>query len=90
MSNKEAAQTQSDLEKRVADLLFLPYMRVVIPEMDGSFRAEILEFPGCIALGDTKEDALAALEDVADGWIRSMAARGREIPPPMQKQETDR
>ena len=68
-----------------ADYFKLPYSRVVVPEDDGTYRAEILEFPGCIATGDTEVDALAALKDVALSWLESVAAMGKAIPEPMEK-----
>src|SRR5690348_11474643 len=61
-----------------------PYARVVIPEEDGSFRAEILEFPGCIAVGDTAPEALAQLEEVAESWLEATLARGQVVPEPME------
>jgi len=64
--------------------LKLPYSRVVVPEDDGTFRAEILEFPGCIATGDTEVDALAALKDVALSWLESVVAMGKAVPEPME------
>ena len=67
-----------------ADYFKLPYSRVVVPEDDGTFRAEIQEFPGCIATGDTEVDALAALKDVALSWLESVAAMGKAIPEPME------
>lgn len=67
-----------------ADYFKLPYSRVIVPEEDGTFRAEILEFPGCIATGDTEVDALAALKDVALSWLESVTAMGKAIPEPME------
>lgn len=67
-----------------AEYLKLPYMQVIVPEDDGTFRAEVLEFQGCIATGDTREQALASLQDVAESWIESMLATGQEIPPPQE------
>jgi predicted RNase H-like HicB family nuclease len=57
---------------------------LVLPESDGSFRAEILEFPGCLALGDTPADALSNLEEVAASWIEAALAQGQRIPEPME------
>ncbi len=68
----------------LAGYLKRPYARIVTPERDGSFRAEIMEFPGCIALGDTASEALAQLEDVAESWLQSTLARGQEVPEPME------
>ncbi len=64
-----------------------PYARVLIPEPDGAFGAKILEFPGCIALGDTVEAALAMLEDVAWSWLEAALDKGRAIPEPMENIE---
>ena len=66
-----------------AELLKLPYARVVVPESDGSFTAEILEFPSCVASGDTAADALAAVEDVALDWIAATLEQGQDIPEPL-------
>jgi predicted HicB family RNase H-like nuclease len=64
-----------------AEYLKRPYGRTVIPESDGTFRAEI---PGCIAVGDTAGEALASLEDVAESWLASMLANGKPVPAPIE------
>lgn len=69
---------------RASEYLKKAYSRVVIPEADGSFRSEILEFPGCIATGDTAAEALSALEDVAESWVESVLARGQALPEPLE------
>jgi antitoxin HicB len=67
-----------------AEYLQRPYGRVVIPEGDGTFRAEIIEFPGCIAIGDTSAEALANLEDVAASWLEVVIAKGQRVPEPIE------
>ncbi len=62
--------------------LRLPYARILIPEPEGGFFAEILEFPGCIAEGETPDEAFHNLESVAESWIESCLEQGQEIPPP--------
>ena len=59
-----------------------PYVRILIPNETGELSAEILEFPGCYAFGDSPDEAFAMLEDVAKSWIESELAHGKEIPPP--------
>ena len=59
-----------------------PYGRVVTPESDGSFHAEILEFPGCIAIGDEPAEALANLEEVAASWLEATIEKGQDVPEP--------
>jgi antitoxin HicB len=66
-----------------AEYLQRPYGRVVIPEGDGSFRAEIIEFPGCIAIGSTAAEALANLEEVAATWLEVTIAKGQRVPDPI-------
>src|SRR5437764_1417468 len=80
---------RTTMEKKMppAEYLKRPYGRVVVPESDGTFRAEIVEFPGCIAVGDTAAEALAHLEDVAASWLESVVARGQRVPEPMESTE---
>ena len=66
-----------------AEYLKRPYQRCVVPDTDGSYRAEIIEFPGCIATGGTGAEALANLEEVAASWLESTIARGLRIPEPI-------
>jgi len=69
-----------------ADYLKMPYGRVVVPEADGTFRGEIIEFPGCIATGDTAAEALANLEDVAASWLEATLAKGQRVPEPIENE----
>jgi predicted RNase H-like HicB family nuclease len=65
------------------DYLRLPYARVLTPDDEtGSYTAEILEFPGCIAQGDSPEEAYECLESAAAGWIEAALEMGQEIPEP--------
>ncbi|MCL6739881.1 type II toxin-antitoxin system HicB family antitoxin [Sphingomonas sp. RB56-2] len=65
--------------------LRMPYGRLLIPEEEGGYRAEILEFPGCIAEGDDAEEALAELEAAAEEWIEAALEMGSPIPPPLDE-----
>jgi predicted RNase H-like HicB family nuclease len=70
------------MKNRPKDYLKEPYARVLVPADDGTFFAEILEFPGCFAQGDTPNEAMDNLNRVALGWIESAQELGQEIPPP--------
>jgi predicted RNase H-like HicB family nuclease len=70
-----------------SERLSMSYARVLIPEAGGGYRAEILEFPGCIALGDDPAEAFSALEEAAEDWLEAAAEMGTPIPPPFE--ETD-
>ena len=62
-----------------------PYSRVLIPdEESGTYTAVILEFPGCIAQGDTPQEAYEHLEDAAKDWIEAALDLKQEIPSPSQ------
>ncbi len=67
-----------------SEYLKRPYGRFVVPETDGSFRAEIIEFPGCIATGDSGAEAYANLEEVAASWIEATLARNLRVPDPVE------
>jgi len=64
-------------------ILRQPYARIILPETDGTFRGEIMEFPGCIASGETASETLIALEDVARSWILAALERKQNIPDPI-------
>ena len=70
---------------KARDYLRKPYVRSVVPESDGTFRAEIMEFPGCIATGNTAAEALAKLEDVAESWLESAIAKKQKLPEPVEE-----
>lgn len=59
-----------------------PYARIVIPDGEGSYHAEILEFPGCYAQGKSPEDAYKNLEGAAQAWIQACLDKGQPIPEP--------
>lgn len=69
--------------KNPRDYLKMSYARVLTPDDEtGTYTAEILEFPGCIAQGDTPEEAYKHLESAAAGWIEAALDLGQEIPEP--------
>lgn len=69
------------------DYLKLPYHRRLIPETDGTWFADIVEFPGCIAVGDTPAGAATTLEEVAESWLEATIALGQQVPPPIISSE---
>jgi antitoxin HicB len=63
-----------------------PYARILIPEEEGGYSAEFLEFPGCFAEGETADEAMQALDRAAEAWIQAALDQGQEIPPPFRNQ----
>jgi predicted RNase H-like HicB family nuclease len=65
------------------EYLRLPYTRALVPDADsGTFAAHIVEFPGCVAQGDTPAEAYAELESVAREWIAAAKEQDHAIPEP--------
>jgi predicted RNase H-like HicB family nuclease len=70
-----------DIDAR--EVLKKPYTRVLIPdEESGTFTARIVEFPGCLAQGDSPTDAYERLEAAAESWIEAALEMQQEIPQP--------
>jgi predicted RNase H-like HicB family nuclease len=70
--------------KTAKEYLKEPYSRVLVPEADGTYSADILEFPGCFAEGRTPDEAYDNLEKVAESWIEAALEQGQEIPSPIE------
>jgi predicted RNase H-like HicB family nuclease len=68
------------------DYLKKPYSRVIIPDENGIYFAQILEFQGCYAEGETVTEAIENLERVAESWIEASREIGHEIPEPLESQ----
>ena len=49
---------------------------------DGSFVVEVPELPGCMADGETYEQAVANAQQVIEEWIETARELGRAIPEP--------
>ena len=49
-------------------------------EEDSAYIAEIPELAGCMADGSTAREALHNVEQIAQEWIETAQALGREIP----------
>lgn len=62
------------------------YARIIIPDDEGRYAAQILEFPGCFSEGESPEEAYKNLEEAAENWIESARAQGMAIPQPFATQ----
>jgi antitoxin HicB len=69
--------------KMAVEYLKAPYSRVLIPDAEtGTYAAKITEFPGCVAQGDTPEEAYQNLEAAAESWIEELVGMGQQVPEP--------
>lgn len=58
-------------------------VRVVVEQdEDGRFVATCSALPGCISEGDTREEALANIQDAIAGYVESLRKHGEPVPPP--------
>ena len=51
-------------------------------EPDNAFIAEMPELPGCMADGDSPQEALEQIQVIAQEWIETAQELGRPIPEP--------
>jgi len=72
------------MKKTAKEYLKEPYSRVLVPESDGTYSADILEFPGCFAEGQTPNEAYTNLDRIAESWIEAALEQGQEIPTPIE------
>lgn len=68
------------------EYLDLPYEVILIRDQgkDGvvGWVAEVDELPGCLAQGQTPEEAVHHIRDAMTGWLSVAIEDGLEIPPP--------
>ncbi len=64
-----------------------PYARVLRKDEDGTFAAEVLEFPGCLTSGDTADEAMANLDEAIEGWVETLLESGEDLPTPLSDRE---
>lgn len=70
----------------VQDYVDQPYniiVRAIHDEAGSYYVANVLEFDGCIATGDTKEEAYESVYEVLEGFIEDMLEDGDPIPEPV-------
>jgi predicted RNase H-like HicB family nuclease len=73
--------------KTAEDYLKEPYARILTPDEDGGFLAEILEFEGCFTDGKTAVEALKNLDKVAKSWVELRLSKKISIPEPIARYE---
>ena len=62
-------------------------MRVIIEQdEDGKFVATCPTLPGCLSQGDTRQQALANIQDAIAGYIKSLRKHGEPVPPPISEE----
>lgn len=54
-----------------------------------SWGASVPDLPGCVAVGETREEALALIREAVDGHIETMREAGEEIPQPSEVKQIE-
>lgn len=55
---------------------------VVVEQGPTSFGAYVPDLPGCVAAGETREDALALIREAIEFHIEGLRQEGQPVPPP--------
>lgn len=62
-------------------------LRVLLEQdEDGVFVATCPALPGCISQGETRQAALANIQDAIAGYLESLRKHGEPIPPPITEE----
>jgi predicted RNase H-like HicB family nuclease len=70
------------MKEKIEEILKKPYSKIFIVNDDNSYSAEIMEFSGCYSQGETIEEAMSNLNEMAEEWIEASLERGQNIPEP--------
>jgi len=71
------------IDSKSQEILNKAYTRRLTPDPDGGYTANILEFPGCFAEGETADEALTNLNAAALSWLEVSLAHGRDVRDPV-------
>ena len=75
------------VEAEINRYVSLPYTTELIPEGDGTWFARVSELPGCMTVGETREEAMAVLDDAMRAWIVDAVESGHAVPEPYANRE---
>ena len=60
---------------------------VVVEKGPTSFGAYVPDLPGCIAVGETREEVLASIHEAIEFHLEGLKQDGTPIPPPASSSE---
>ena len=64
----------------------MKYRILIEQDEDGFFIAECPSLPGCISQGETREGAIANIQDAIKGYIESLKKHDEPIPPSIEEE----
>jgi predicted RNase H-like HicB family nuclease len=60
---------------------------VVVEKGPSSFGAYVPDLPGCIAVGETREEVVASIHEAIEFHLEGLKEDGEPIPPPSSSSE---
>jgi predicted RNase H-like HicB family nuclease len=60
---------------------------VVIERGETSWGAHVPDLPGCVAVGETREEAMRLIRDAIEFHIEGLKEEGLSVPPPSSEGE---
>jgi predicted RNase H-like HicB family nuclease len=72
------------MRKPLERYLGLEYPALLVAEPEGGYTALHTDLEGCVAVGETREEALANLEEARRLWLETACEHGDEIPLPSE------
>ena len=55
---------------------------VILEEGETSFGAYVPDLPGCVAIGETREEAMELIREAIEFHVESLRENGEPVPPP--------
>jgi antitoxin HicB len=74
------------MRKPLEHHLSLEYPALLVAEPEGGYTALHPDLKGCVAVGETPEEALADLEEARRLWLETAYEHGDEIPLPSEEE----
>jgi antitoxin HicB len=72
----------NSVNKNLEYYLSLPYAIELVPDVDGYWFVRIPLLKGCITNGESREDALAMIDDAKRLWLETALSLNMPIPEP--------
>jgi predicted RNase H-like HicB family nuclease len=60
---------------------------VIVEKGPSSYGAHVPDLPGCVAVGDTKDEALTLIREAIEFHLEGLKQDGQSIPPPSSTSE---
>ena len=60
---------------------------VVVEKGDTSWGAHVPDLPGCVAVGETREEVVKLIREAIDFHIEGLREDGQTVPPPSSEYE---